>query len=58
MDGYEVYILIWIVCGISAFLIAQSKGAKNLGTWFLVGILLGPIGIIAAAFMAKPPTSS
>lgn len=50
----EVTILVWIVCGIGSFLIAQSRGATNAPTWFLVGILFGPIGIILAAIGAKP----
>lgn len=51
----EVTILVWIVCGIGSFLIAQSRGATNAPTWFLVGILLGPIGILLAAIGAKGP---
>lgn len=49
----EITILIWVVCGIGAFLIAQNRGASNAPTWLLVGILLGPIGIILAAIGAK-----
>lgn len=51
----EVTILVWILCGIGAFLIAQNRGASNAGTWFLVGVLLGPLGIILAAIGAKGP---
>lgn len=51
----ELTILIWVVCGIGSFLIAQNRGAKNAPTWFLVGILLGPLGILLAAIGAKPP---
>lgn len=53
MGGYEIYIVIWIVCGIGAFLIAQNRGATNAPTWFLVGVLLGPLGIMLAAISAK-----
>lgn len=51
----EITILVWLVCGIGAFLIAQNRGATNALTWFLVGVLLGPIGIILAALGAKGP---
>lgn len=51
----EITILVWLVCGIGAFLIAQNRGATNALTWFLVGVLLGPIGIILAAISAKGP---
>lgn len=49
----EITILVWLVCGIGSFLIAQNRGATNAPTWFLVGVLLGPIGIILAAIGAK-----
>lgn len=54
-SDWSIYILVWIVCGIAAFLIAQNRGATNAPTWFLVGLLLGPIGILLAAFGAKGP---
>lgn len=50
---WSIYILVWIVCGIAAFLIAQNRGATNAPVWFLVGVLLGPIGILLAAVGAK-----
>lgn len=54
----EVTILVWIVCGIGSFLIAQNRGASNAPTWFLVGVLLGPLGILLAAIGAKGPGGS
>jgi hypothetical protein len=51
----EITILVWIVCGIGAFLIAQNRGATNAPTWLLVGILFGPLGILLAAVGAKGP---
>jgi hypothetical protein len=53
----EVTILVWIVCGIATFLIAQSRGATNAPTWLLVGIVFGPIGILLAVIGAKAPTA-
>lgn len=54
MGGIEI-LIVWIVCGIGAFLLAQNRGATNAATWFLVGILLGPLGILLAAVGAKGP---
>jgi uncharacterized membrane protein YczE len=50
-----VIIIAWLVCGIAALLIAQNRGATNAVTWFLVGVLLGPIGVLLAIIGAKPP---
>ncbi len=52
---YSIAILIWIVCGIANVLIAQNRGATNVISWFLVGVLFGPIGIVLALIGAKPP---
>ena len=43
---------IWIACGIAALLIAQSKGL-NASSWFLTGVVLGPLAIFMA-LVAKP----
>ena len=47
------YIILWIVCGIGAALIASSKGRSALG-WLLGGLLLGPIGLLIVGFMGRP----
>ena len=52
---YSIAIIVWIVCGIASLLIAQSRGATNTVTWFFVGVLLGPLGVIIAALGAKGP---
>src|SRR6185437_1944877 len=44
----EIAILIWVVCGIAAAIIASSRGAHNGAAWYLVGFLLGPIGLFMA----------
>lgn len=46
----EIVILIWIVCGIAAAVIASNRGADGC-LWFGLGILFGPIGL-AIAFTA------
>jgi hypothetical protein len=44
------FVIIWIICGGIAAMIASSKGGSG-AIGFLVGVLLGPFGIIAAFFM-------
>ena len=43
------YVLVWFLCGIVAAVIGANKGAG--GTGFLLGVLLGPFGILIALFM-------
>lgn len=52
---YTIVFVAWIVCGIASLLIAQNRRATNAVTWFLVGVVLGPIGILLAIVGAKPP---
>jgi hypothetical protein len=39
--------VIWAVFGIAGALIASNRGSSK-GTWFLVSIVLGPIGVLMA----------
>ena len=41
-------VFIWILTGLTSGVIASDKG-HGFGSWALVGLLLGPIGLIAAA---------
>jgi len=41
------FILLWLACGVISAMVASSKG-RNSGGWFLIGILLGPIGLLGA----------
>ena len=45
-------ILFWILCGVVAAVIASNKGGSG-GMGFLVGALLGPLGIIISLFMGS-----
>jgi len=40
-----LYVFIWIICGFIAAAIYKNKG-RSAGAAFIVGVLLGPIGII------------
>lgn len=41
-------VLLWIVCGGVAAFLAWTKD-RSVGAWFFGGLLLGPVGVIAAA---------
>ena len=47
MELFIIIIFFWITCGIVAAVVADRKG-RNAGGWFLIGLLLGPIGIVLA----------
>lgn len=51
-DTYLIAIGVWVICGIGSYMIAQGKGL-NPTSWFVVGVLLGPLGILLA-LVAKP----
>jgi hypothetical protein len=40
------FVIIWLICGIISAIIGSKKGAGCSG--FIIGILLGPFGIIIA----------
>jgi hypothetical protein len=46
--------LLWVVCAIGASFIASGRGADGF-MWFLMGCLLGPVGLLLA-FGAGPGT--
>jgi hypothetical protein len=46
-------VIIWLICGIGAAVIASNRGANGC-VWFAFGVLLGPIGV-ACAFLNKLP---
>lgn len=44
-------VIIWILSGIGAAMIASSKNRSGCG-WFAAGLLLGPIALLIVGFMA------
>ncbi len=59
MDGYWIFVIgFWVLCGIGASLIADSKNLGSCG-WFFLGVIFGPFAILIVGFMAptikKPP---
>ena len=47
--------VIWVVCGGFAAYLASEKSRSG-SVWFLLGLLFGPLGLIAAA--GVPPAST
>ena len=45
-------LLFWLMLGVMSATIAKSRGRSSLG-WFLMGILLGPIGILVTLLPPK-----
>lgn len=43
-----LYVILWLLCGMGAAALYQRKGRSWLAA-FVVGLLLGPIGVILAA---------
>lgn len=41
------FLVIWLLCGVVAAVAASNKGRSGCG-WFLLGVLLGPFGMILA----------
>ena len=48
----EVILVLWVVCGIVAAMIAGGKGRSGCGG-FALGFLLGPLGIVWALALSK-----
>jgi hypothetical protein len=47
----EAALTLWIVCGLAAGWVAQTRGA-SIARWFLAGVILGPLGIVWAFIWA------
>lgn len=46
------WLIIWVLFGIGAAIIASNKGASG-GLWFFLGILFGPFALLFALFQGK-----
>jgi hypothetical protein len=44
----------WVVCALLCAFIASSKGINGFG-WFLLGLLLGPFGVLFVLFDKASP---
>ncbi|MEP9374341.1 hypothetical protein [Mesorhizobium sp. KR1-2] len=48
-EGEMFFLALWIICTGVTIVISSSRGS-NAFVWFLVGILLGPVGVLMAIF--------
>ena len=46
------FLFIWLIFGVISAIIASNKGRGGCG-WFIIGVLLGPLGIILALVVSK-----
>lgn len=49
-DALPLLIMLWLLCGIFAAMITVSRGGSGVAG-FLVGLFLGPLGLIVAFFL-------
>jgi hypothetical protein len=45
-------LIIWLLFGVASAMVANSKGRSGAG-FFILGVLLGPIGLLGAAVAGK-----
>ena len=50
--GWEIFIVVWLLCAIGCAMIASSK-QLNVGNWFFAGLILGILGLIMVAVADK-----
>ena len=43
------YVFFWLLCGIFSGALASSKNRSGFG-WFLIGLIVGPFGLLVAFF--------
>lgn len=48
--------MFWILCGLAAAFVANAKGRSGFG-WLLLGLLFGPIALLASAVASPDRTS-
>lgn len=53
-QDWTLTIVVWIVCGLASGWIGQVRHDPSPTTWFVAGILLGPLGVLLALIFAKP----
>ena len=52
MEFFISWAIFWLLCGIVSAVIASNKGRSGC-SWFALGFVLGPIGIILALVVSK-----
>ncbi len=51
LEDKTEYFIIWILCAVAGYFIAKGRGRAGLG--FVLGLILGPIGIIICFFIKE-----
>ena len=51
-----VSFVVWVICGIFAGSIAQTKGYSGC-LWLIIGFMFGPLAILGIGFMAAKPAN-
>ena len=46
------FVVLWIICGVISSVVASNKGRGGFG-WFIIGLLLGPAGVVLALVVSK-----
>ena len=52
MEIFVGLLIVWLLFGIACAVIAKNKGRNDAG-WFVLGFLLGPLGLILALVVSK-----
>ena len=52
MEIFVGLLIVWLLFGIACAVIATNKGRSG-GGWFVLGVLLGPFGLILALVVSK-----
>lgn len=53
-QDWLLYGAVWVASASGAYLIAKGKGDPERTRWAVAGLLLGPLGVLLALFLAKP----
>lgn len=54
MEDLLPYVVAWVLSGLIAGVIADGKG-HGFGSWFVVGGLLGPLGVLLILLTSRTP---
>lgn len=46
------WIIFWVICGVLTSITASNKGRDGVG-WFIIGVLLGPLGFLISLVVSK-----
>lgn len=47
-------LILWVVCAIGCYIVANSRNDPSPTMWAVVGFILGPLGLLLAFIVAKP----